>query len=59
MRSMQWQLESWEPSQHSLIGTGKPRKTCVEVAGRGTFRILTSDLASSPATKVCTTTIHI
>ena len=25
-----------------LIGTGKPRKTCVEVAGRRTFKILTS-----------------
>ena len=34
-------LESWELSQHSLIHTGKPRKTCVEVAGRRTFRILT------------------
>ena len=31
-----------KPSQHVLIGTGKPRKTCVEVAGRRTFRILTS-----------------
>jgi len=30
-------LESWEPSQHLLIDTGKPRKTCVEVAGRRTF----------------------
>jgi len=29
-------LESWEPSQHLLIDTGKPRKTCVEVAGRRT-----------------------
>jgi hypothetical protein len=27
-------LETWESSQHSLIDTGKPRKTCVEVAGR-------------------------
>ena len=35
-------MESWEPSQHLLIDTGKPRKTCVEVAGRRTFRILTS-----------------
>ena len=34
--------ECWEPSQHLLIGTGKLRKTCVEVAGRRTFRILTS-----------------
>jgi len=34
--------ECWEPSQHLLIDTGKPRKTCVEVAGRRTFRILTS-----------------
>jgi len=34
-------LESWEPSQHLLIDTGKPRKPCVEMAGRRTFRILT------------------
>jgi len=33
-------LETGEPSQHSLVDTGKPRKTCVEVAGRRTFRIL-------------------
>ena len=33
--------KSWEPSQHLLIDIGKPRKTCVEVAGRRTFRILT------------------
>jgi len=26
-------LETWEPSQHSLVDTGKPRKTFVEVAG--------------------------
>jgi len=24
-------LETWEPSQDSLLDTGKPRKTCVEV----------------------------
>ena len=35
-------VETWEPSQHSLIDIGKPRKTCVEVAGRRTLRILTS-----------------
>ena len=35
-------LECWEPSQHLLIDTGKPRKTFVEMAGRRTFRILTS-----------------
>jgi len=29
-----------------LIGTGKPRKTCVEVAGSRTFRILTSSQQS-------------
>jgi hypothetical protein len=23
-------LESWEPTQHLLKDTGKPRKTCVE-----------------------------
>jgi len=39
-------LECWEPSQHLLIDTGKPRKTCVEVAGRRTFRILTSSQQS-------------
>jgi len=39
-------LECWEPSQHLLLGTGKPRKTCVEVAGRRTFRILTSSQQS-------------
>jgi len=26
-------LECWEPSELLLIGTGKPRETCVEVAG--------------------------
>jgi hypothetical protein len=39
-------LETWEPSQHSLVDTGKPRKTCVEVAGHRTFRILTSSQQS-------------
>ena len=39
-------LESWEPSQHLLLGTGKPRKTCIEMAGRMTFRILTSSQQS-------------
>jgi len=29
-----------------LIDTGKPRKTCVEVAGRRTFGILTSSQQS-------------
>jgi len=32
--------------QHLLIDTGKPRKTYVEVAGRRTFRILTSSQQS-------------
>jgi hypothetical protein len=40
-------LESWKPSQHSLLDKGKPRKTCAEVAGRRTFRILTSSQQSS------------
>ena len=39
-------LESCEPSQNLRIDTGKPRKTCVEVAGRRTFRILTSSRQS-------------
>jgi len=30
-------VTTWEPSQHLLLGIGKPRKTCVEVAGRRTF----------------------
>ena len=34
--------QSWEPSQNLLIDTRKPRKTCVEMAGRRTFRVLTS-----------------
>jgi hypothetical protein len=39
-------LETWEPSQHLLLDTGKPRKPCVEVGGRRTFRILTSSQQS-------------
>jgi hypothetical protein len=35
-----------EPSQYSLIDTGKTRKTCAEVTGRRTFRILTSSQQS-------------
>jgi hypothetical protein len=37
-----WKLGNHSQSQHSLVDTGKTRKTCVEVAGRRTFRILTS-----------------
>jgi len=44
-------LESWEPSQHLLIDTGKPRETCVEVAGRRTFRMLTSSQQSGISSK--------
>jgi hypothetical protein len=44
-------LESWEPPQHLLLDPGKPRKTCVEVAGSRIFRILTL-LASCPSSKV-------
>jgi hypothetical protein len=32
-------MESLEPSQHLLLDIGKPRKTCVEVASRRTFRM--------------------
>jgi len=39
-------LKSWEPSQHLLLEKGIPSKTCVEVAGRRTFRILTSSQQS-------------
>jgi hypothetical protein len=42
-------LETWKPSQDLLIDRGKPRKTCVEVAGRRTFRIL----ASSQQSGIC------
>ena len=34
-------MESREPSQHSLLDPGKLRKTCVEMARRRAFRILT------------------
>jgi len=34
--------ESWEPSQHLLLDTEKPRKSYVEVADRRMFCILTS-----------------
>ena len=36
--------EFWEPSEHSLIDTGKPRKPCADVAGRRTFQILRINL---------------
>ena len=41
---MWWQLGMLEPTQHLLLGTEKPRKSCVEMAGRRTFRILTYSL---------------
>jgi hypothetical protein len=44
-------LEIGEPSEHSLVETGKPRKTCVEVAGRRIFRILTSSQQSGISSK--------
>ena len=46
MRSISGNLGCWEPSERLLIGTGKPRKTCVEMAGRRTFRVLTSSQQS-------------
>jgi hypothetical protein len=46
MRSLQWHLAVLGTSQHSLLDRGKPRKTCVEVAGRRTFRILTASQQS-------------
>jgi len=46
MKACSGNLESWEPSQRLLLDTGKPRKTCVEMAGRRTFRILTSSQQS-------------
>jgi len=39
-------VATWEPTEHSLADTGKPRKTCVEVAGRRAFRILNSSQQS-------------
>jgi len=60
-----------EPSQHLLIDTGKPRKTCVEMAGRRTLKFTklqtlkntsTGLLVSSPfkyQEKQTSTTIHI
>jgi len=31
-------VESWEPSQHLLSGTGKPRKTCGPQAKLGIYQ---------------------
>ena len=43
MSSMQWQLGVLGTiSAFALTNTGKPRKTCAEIAGRRTSRILTS-----------------
>jgi len=39
-------LETWEPSQHFVLGTGKPKKTYVEMAGRRTSRKMTSSQQS-------------
>jgi len=39
-------VATWEPSQHLLMDTGKPSETCVEVAGRRTFRALNSSQQS-------------
>jgi len=33
-------VATWILGNHLLLDTGKPRKTCVEVACRRTFRIL-------------------
>jgi len=41
-------LETWETTQHLLIDTGKPRKTCVEVE-KPVSKDVTS-LADDPAT---------
>ena len=46
-------MESWEPHQHLLLHTGKPRKTCVEVTGRRTFRSLTSSQQSGFFLTLC------
>jgi hypothetical protein len=43
-------VATWKPSQHSLLDTGKPRKTCVEVTGPGPSGY--GLLASNPVTKV-------
>ena len=49
---------TWEPSQHLFKDTGKPRnKTCVEVAGRRTFRTLTSSQQSGIKSKYINTHI--
>ena len=39
-------MATWEPSEHLRLGIRKTRKTCVEVAGRRTFPILTSSQQS-------------
>jgi len=41
-------VATWNVGNHPSIylDTGKPRKTCVEVAGRRTFRVMTSSQKS-------------
>ena len=46
-------LERREPSQPSLLDPGKPRKTCVEMAGHRTFRILTYSQLSGSYSMIC------
>jgi hypothetical protein len=41
MRSMQYNVEFWVPTQHLLKDQGKPRKTVIKLAGRRTFRMQT------------------
>jgi hypothetical protein len=47
MRRMYWQLGILGAiSAFTYIDTGKPNKTCVEMAGRRTFHVLTSSQQS-------------
>ena len=52
MRTSSSNLESWEPSQHSLIDTGKPRKTCSEVEFNILWSCLHDNYKTSAADKV-------
>jgi hypothetical protein len=59
MRSMQRQLGKAGAISAFALGPGKPRKTCVEMAGRRTFRILNySQLSGIKVKAVWKTQLH-
>jgi hypothetical protein len=51
MRSVQYQLKTWEPSQDLLENRGKTKKTCDEMANYRALRIQTDFLSAVSETK--------